>query len=118
MAPRKKINRRQFINSAAATTATISIVPRHVLGGAGFIAPSDKITVANIGCGTQGLREMSGMLENPDIQVVAVCDVNKFSTDYLDWSPQGIRNRIRRTVTRQIVFKTILTERLRSTISA
>lgn len=98
MTPRKKMNRRQFINSAAATTATISIVPRHVLGGNGYIAPSDKITVANIGCGTQGLREMSGMLENPDIQVVAVCDVNKFSTDYLDWSSQGIRNRIRKTL--------------------
>lgn len=98
MTPRKKMNRRQFINSAAATTATISIVPRHVLGGTGYVAPSDKITVANIGCGTQGLREMPGMLENQDIQVVSVCDVNKFTTNYLDWSPNGIRNGIRRTL--------------------
>ncbi|MCK5371165.1 MAG: hypothetical protein KAQ62_21545, partial [Cyclobacteriaceae bacterium] len=91
MTPNKKMNRRQFINSAAVTTATISIVPRHVLGGTGYVAPSDKITVANIGCGTQGLREMSGMLQNPDIQVVSVCDVNKFTTNYLDWSANGIR---------------------------
>ena len=98
MTPNKKMNRRQFINSAAVTTATISIVPRHVLGGTGYVAPSDKITVANIGCGTQGLREMSGMLQNPDIQVVSVCDVNKFTTNYLDWSANGIRNGIRRTL--------------------
>ncbi len=98
MTLKKKMNRRHFIGSAAATTATISIVPRHVLGGSGFVAPSDKITVANIGCGTQGLREMPGMLENPDIQVVAVCDVNKFTTNYLDWSANGIRNGIRKTL--------------------
>ena len=98
MTLKKKMNRRQFINSAAATTATISIVPRHVLGGVGYVAPSDKITVANIGCGTQGLREMSGMLQNPDIQVVSVCDPNKFTTNYLDWSANGIRNEIRKTL--------------------
>ena len=92
------MNRRHFISSAAATTATISIVPRHVLGGKGHIAPSDKVTVANIGCGTQGLREMPDMLENEHIQVVSVCDVNKFTTDYLDWSPHGIRNGIRKTL--------------------
>ena len=48
------MNRRKFIGSAAATAATITVVPRHVLGGSGYVAPSDKITVANIGCGTQG----------------------------------------------------------------
>ena len=98
MTPKKKMNRRHFISTAAATSATISIVPRHVLGGKGFVAPSDKITIANIGCGTQGLREMPGMLENDQIQVVSVCDVNKYTTDYLDWSPNGIRNGIRRTL--------------------
>jgi predicted dehydrogenase len=92
------MNRRKFIGSAAATAATISVVPRHVLGGRGFIPPSDKITVANIGCGTQGLREMPGMLENPEVQVVSVCDVNKFTTNYLDWSPDGIRNQIRQVL--------------------
>ena len=92
------MNRRKFIGTAAATAATITVVPRHVLGGPGFIAPSDKITVANIGCGTQGLREMPGLLQNPELQVVSVCDVNKFTTDYLDWSAEGIRNSIRQTL--------------------
>jgi predicted dehydrogenase len=92
------MNRREFIGSAAATAATVFVVPRHVLGGAGYVPPSDKITVANIGCGTQGLREMPGMLQNPEVQVVSVCDPNKFTTDYLDWSPHGIRDLIRRTL--------------------
>ncbi len=98
MKSKNKMNRRTFIGSASVTATTISIVPRHVLGGPGRVAPSDKVTVANIGCGTQGLREMPDMLQNEDIQVVAVTDPNKFTTDYLDWSPNGIRNSIRRTL--------------------
>jgi len=98
MESKNAMNRRKFIGSAVASAAAITVVPRHVLGGRGFVAPSDKITVANIGCGTQGLRELPGMLQNPEIQVVAVCDVNKFTTDYLDWSPDGIINSIRRTL--------------------
>lgn len=87
-------NRRKFIQLAA-TSAAVSIVPRHVLGGPGYIPPSDKITIANIGCGTQGLREMSRLLTDPRLQVVSVCDPNKFSMDYLDWSPNGLLNGIR-----------------------
>lgn len=98
MNPAKKMNRRKFIGKAAATAATITILPRHVLGGPGFIPPSDKITVANIGCGTQGLREMGSMLAHPHIQVVSVCDPNKYSTNYLDWSANGIRDGIRKTL--------------------
>ncbi len=98
MAAKNSMNRRKFIGSTIATAATITVVPRHVLGGSGYVAPSDKITVANIGCGTQGLREMPGLLQNPDIQVVAVCDVNKFTTDYLDWSPKGLLNSMQKTM--------------------
>ena len=100
MGPEQNINRRNFIGKMAGTATTaaaFTIVPRSVLGK-GFVPPSDRINVANIGCGTQGLREMPELLENPNVQVVAVCDVNKFSTDYLDWSSQGILNGIRRTL--------------------
>ena len=91
------MKRRKFISSVAATTTTFSIVPRYVLGK-GYTPPSDKINVANIGCGTQGLREMGEMLTHDSIRVAAVCDVNKYSTDYLDWSPAGILFEIRRTL--------------------
>lgn len=94
----KRINRREFIGTAASVAASISIVPSNVIAGTGKIPPSDQITVANIGCGTQGLREMGELLENPRVRVVSVCDVNKYSTDYIDWSPNGIRNGIRKTL--------------------
>ena len=98
MHSKKKIDRRAFISTAATAAATISIVPSHVLAGSGKVAPSDKITVANIGCGTQGLREMSALLQHPNVQVVSVCDPNKFTTNYLDWSANGIRDSIRKTI--------------------
>ncbi len=93
----KKITRRQFVGTTA-TAAAFTIVPRHVLGGVGFTAPSDKMNIAYIGCGTQGIREMAPLLKEEDIQITSVCDPNKFTTDYVDWSLNGIRNIMRRTL--------------------
>src|SRR6266498_1211744 len=83
------LSRRKFIQAGAAATA-MTIVPRHVLGGQGFVAPSEKITVAYIGCGTQGIREMLSMLTMPEVQIVAVCDPVKDGHDYVDWSRDGM----------------------------
>ncbi len=74
-------NRRRFLGAAAATAA-FTIVPRNVLGGPGYVAPSDKITLAHIGIGTQGLREIVNLLPVPEIQIVAVCDPNKDPAGY------------------------------------
>ena len=90
-------NRRQFLGSAAAAAA-FSIVPRHVLGGPGFVAPSDKINLAYIGTGTQGLREMPVLLASPDIQITAVCDPNKDAVEYRDWDRNGLLGSLRRTL--------------------
>ena len=88
------LNRRQFLQSTAATATAFSIVPRHVLGGPDHIAPSDKITFAYIGCGTEGLTEMVDMLALPEIQIVAVCDPNRESTDYVEWGKDSVRQTI------------------------
>ncbi len=69
----------------------ITVVPRHVLGGPGYVAPSDKLTLGYIGCGTQGMREMAQLIANPALQIVAVCDPNKFTTNYVDWSANDVR---------------------------
>jgi len=90
-------NRRKFLASAA--TAAFTILPRHVLG-APFVPPSDKITMAHIGMGTQGFREIEGLLADPNIQLVAVCDPNKDSNDYVNWSRDEIRNIIRKLMGR------------------
>src|SRR5689334_17904832 len=90
-------NRRKFLATAAGSAA-FTIVPRHVLGGPGIVAPSDKITLGYIGVGTQGLREMLTMLPLQDIQIVAVCDPCKDATEYRDWSRDGLLNQVRRTL--------------------
>ncbi|HKK43491.1 MAG TPA: Gfo/Idh/MocA family oxidoreductase, partial [Bacteroidales bacterium] len=98
MANSGKINRREFLGSAATASLALTIVPRQVLGGAGFTAPSDKLTIGYIGCGTQGTRELASLVKNPAVQIMAVCDPNKYSTNYVDWSPYDIRNTMRTTL--------------------
>jgi predicted dehydrogenase len=91
-----EVNRREFLTGAAAAAATFTIVPRSVLGGSGFVAPSDQITLACIGFGTQAIREIGGILASPDVRVVAVCDVEKDGTGYLEWGKNQLREGVRR----------------------
>lgn len=86
------MNRRTFLGSAAG--AGLTILPRHVLGGPGVVPPSDKITLAYIGTGTQGLREMLRLLAIPEIQIVSVCDPSKNAIGYRDWSKDSLRKNI------------------------
>lgn len=90
-------NRREFLGASAAGAA-FTIVPRHVLGGQGVVPPSDKITLAYIGVGTEGLREMLPLLAVPEIQIVSVCDPSKEAIGYRDWSREGLLNGIRQTL--------------------
>ncbi|MBI1791193.1 MAG: Gfo/Idh/MocA family oxidoreductase [Acidobacteria bacterium] len=78
-----------------AATAVFSIVPRHVLGQ-GHIAPSDKVTVASIGLGRQGMAVTMDLLSRPDVQVVAVCDCNKGSKEYAEYGSNALLNSARR----------------------
>ena len=89
------VSRRGFLHGAACTAALFSIVPRHVLGGNGYVPPSDKLRLACIGVGAQGTRVMTDFLKEPDVQVVAVCDVNQVSSDYSEWDTNELRNRVR-----------------------
>jgi hypothetical protein len=89
------ISRRSFVKGAA-TAAAFSIVPRHVLGGTGFVAPSDRLRLACIGVGAQGTRVMMDFMKEQDVQVVAVCDVNRQSSDYSEWGPNELRDKVRK----------------------
>ena len=83
---KQTITRRAFLGSATAATA-FTVIPRHVLGGQGQVAPSGKITLAGIGVGGQGTQNMMDFVEFPEVQVVAVCDVNCESGGYTtSWS--------------------------------
>lgn len=85
------LSRRKFLITGGAAATTLTIVPRHVLGGAAAVAPSEKITMACIGCGSQALRELPGLLGIPDVQFIAACDPVKDGNNYVDWSPDGLR---------------------------
>ena len=100
--PNNLLNRRKFVEMTAAAGLAFTIVPRHVLGGKNYIAPSDKITLAYIGVGTQGIRELLPMLQVPQIQVVAVCDPNKNPVGYSDWGMKYLKSEFAAPLKNQI----------------
>jgi len=69
-------SRRTFLKGSALATAGFYIVPRHVLGGNGFIPPSDKLRVASIGIGGMGFSDVSGVFSSGKAEIVALCDVD------------------------------------------
>ncbi len=68
------LNRRQFLGRTAIAVAGFSVVPRHVLGGAKFVAPSEKINLAIVGCGGQGQSNVRALFQHADAQIIAVAD--------------------------------------------
>ena len=88
-------SRREF-TAAAISAAAFTIVPRHVLGGPGFTPPSDKINLAVIGLGRQGMAVMMNLLQLPEIQVVSVCDVNQGSKEYAEYDSNAMLTAARR----------------------
>ena len=73
MKPNQPNTRRDFIKKSAVGLAAFTIIPRYVLGGQGYIAPSDKLTKAVIGVGGMGRNHFP----YDGTQVVAICDVDK-----------------------------------------
>ena len=82
MNAKKDLNRRDFIKKTAASGIALSIIPSHVLGGSGKIAPSDRMNVALIGCGMMGLGALNGYLKDPGYQITSVCDPERDSNKY------------------------------------
>ncbi|PTX14731.1 putative dehydrogenase [Pontibacter mucosus] len=73
MKPDKENPRRDFIKKSAMAFAAFTIVPRFVLGGKGYVAPSDQLTKGVIGVGAMGRNHFP----YADTRVVAVCDVDR-----------------------------------------
>jgi len=90
------VSRREFLGQTAAAAIGFSIVPRRVLGGAGFVPPSDKVNIGFIGVGAQGFRVMLHFLHEPDVQGVAVCDANKSGANYPQWDTHEFCKSVRK----------------------
>ena len=67
-------SRRQFIATAASAAAAVTIVPRHVLGGPRFVAPSDTVHIGLIGAGGQGRTNARALFHEDDCRIVALAD--------------------------------------------
>jgi predicted dehydrogenase len=80
---KSSVSRRHFIGSTAGAMAGFYFVPRHVLGGPGFVAPSDKVNVAIVGCGGQGRTNVRSILKQADVQITALAD----PIEYHDLNP-------------------------------
>ncbi len=68
-----KISRRKFIKETITAAAALTVLPRRILGGQGYIPPSDELTKAVIGVGGMGRAH----LEYPGSRLLAVCDVDE-----------------------------------------
>ncbi|MFN9741647.1 MAG: Gfo/Idh/MocA family protein, partial [Acidobacteriota bacterium] len=80
-----RISRRKFVAGTTGAALGAMIVPRHVLGGVGYTAPSDKVNIAVVGCGGQGATDASELLANGQ-NIVALADVD---FDYVDKAAAG-----------------------------
>jgi predicted dehydrogenase len=72
MSPRQ-VNRRDFIAATGSAALSAMIVPRHVLGGQGFTAPSDIANIAVVGAGGMGFSNTGQVLSE---NLIAVADVD------------------------------------------
>ncbi len=70
------MKRRDFLTSSVATAGMLTILPRHVLGGPGYTAPSDKLNVAAIGVGGKGWVNITNTYNKGSGNIVALCDVD------------------------------------------
>ena len=71
-----RMSRRGFLCGTTAATA-FTILPSRVLAADDATAPSEKVNMAFIGVGWQGMYNLQTFLQDPDVRVVAVCDVNR-----------------------------------------
>src|SRR5260221_6671049 len=71
----KSVSRRTFLRNAGVATA-FTIVPRFVIGGKGFRAPSDTLYVAGIGAGGKGESDIGNFAKSGKAQISVLCDVD------------------------------------------
>ncbi|SJZ61170.1 Gfo/Idh/MocA family protein [Sediminibacterium ginsengisoli] len=73
-------SRRNFLRNGATALAGFYILPRHVLGGPGFTAPSDKLQIAGIGAGGKGESDLWNFFQSGKADIAFLCDVDERQT--------------------------------------
>ncbi len=74
---RSSFTRRAFLQSAGAAMAAPYVITSTALGAADKPAASERIAMGTIGYGGRGRSDMGSLLGNNDVQMLAVCDVQR-----------------------------------------
>jgi len=69
-------SRREFLKKGTIAAAGFMIVPRFVLGGKGYIAPSDKLLIASVGAGGKGQSDIANFYKSGKAEIAYLCDVD------------------------------------------
>ena len=69
-------SRRDFLKKSLIAAAGFYIVPRHVLGGKGYTAPSDKLIIASVGVGGKGESDINFLFGTGKADIAILCDVD------------------------------------------
>ena len=81
---RATLTRRRFLKRGMVTAGAVALpfyVPVPALGRDGTVAPSERIVMGGIGMGGRGSGDLAWMVNEPDVQWVAVCDAVKGRRD-------------------------------------
>ena len=79
-----RLTRRQFLSRTAMAASAVAVpclIPASALGRDGAVPPSERIVMGGIGLGGRGSYDLGAMLDQKDVQWVAVCDVLKSRRD-------------------------------------
>lgn len=74
------LSRRTFLAQTAALGAGVMIVPRHVLGGRGYTAPSDRLNIAMIGGGGMAASNAFALIAGGQ-RIAAIADIDQANAD-------------------------------------
>ncbi len=70
------MSRRDFLGTSALAGAGFMVVPRRVLGGSGYRAPSDTLNIASVGVGGMGANNTQALSDLGE-NIYALCDVDE-----------------------------------------
>ena len=103
--PIMKSSRRTFLKTLGAA-GLFTIIPRHVLGGNGYVPPSDQLTRGIIGVGGIG-RSPSHFNSDKTCRLVALCDVDR---NHLASAANMAKERFDETVAQYHDFRELITD--------
>lgn len=103
------MERRNFIKQTAMGAVAFTIVPRNVLGGKGYLAPSDRINIGYIGLGRQCLGLLNAINGCKETLVLAACDVDKNKLDrFVELADKANAQKVQTAVKGYAMYREIL----------